>query len=354
LIPDPVYDYYLDQVIREMEMKVAFFDTKKYDEDFFNEANKEFDFTIKYFSERLSIDTVIMASGYDVVCAFVNDDINKEVILKLEEQNVGLLAMRCSGYNNIDMKTAFNKIKICRVPAYSPYAVAEHALALIMSLNRKTHKAYNRTRESNFSIKGLLGFDLHGKKAGVIGTGKIGRIFIKIIKGLGMDVVAYDPYPNESFSRDLGFSYVAIEDLYKNSDIISLHCPLTKDTFHLIDKDAVSLMKNNVMIINTSRGGLIDTRALVDSLKEGRVGYVGLDVYEEEENFFFEDHSDSIVQDDVLSRLQTFANVLITSHQGFFTKEALQNISNTTLSNIKDFRSGKTLINEICYHCDQS
>ena len=337
-----------------MKMKIAFFDAKKYDIDFFNEANKEFEFTIKYFSERLSIDTVIMASGYDAVCAFVNDDINEEVILKLEEQNIGLIAMRCSGYNNIDIKTALNKIQITRVPAYSPYAVAEHALALIMSLNRKTHKAYNRTRESNFSIKGLLGFDLHGKKAGVIGTGKIGRIFIKIVKGLGMDVVAYDPYPNESHAKDLGFSYAGIDELYRSSDVISLHCPLIKDTFHLIDKDAISLMKKNVMLINTSRGGLIDTKALVDSLKEGKVGYVGLDVYEEEENFFFEDHSDSIITDDILARLQTFGNVLITSHQAFFTKEALWNISFTTLSNIKEFQSGNTLTNEICYHCDQN
>lgn len=335
-------------------MKIAFFDTKKYDKDFFNEANKKFEFTVKYFSERLSIDTVIMASGFDVVCAFVNDDINKEVILKLEELNIGLLAMRCSGYNNIDMKAALNKIRITRVPSYSPYAVAEHALALIMSLNRKTHKAYNRTRESNFSIKGLLGFDLNGKKAGVIGTGKIGRIFIRIVKGLGMNVIAYDPYPNESHAEDIGFTYVELDELYRNSDIISLHCPLTSDTFHLIDKDAVGLMKKNVMIINTSRGGLIDTKALVDSLKEGKVGYVGLDVYEEEENFFFEDHSDSIVTDDILARLQTFSNVLITSHQAFFTKEALGNISFTTLSNIKEYQIGSPLSNEICYHCDQN
>ncbi len=335
-------------------MKIAFFDAKQYDIDFFNEANKNFQFTVKYFSERLSIDTVIMASGFDAVCAFVNDDINKEVILKLEEQNIGLIAMRCSGYNNIDMKAALNKIRITRVPAYSPYAVAEHALALIMSLNRKTHKAYNRTRESNFSIKGLLGFDLNGKKAGVIGTGKIGRIFIRIVKGLGMDVIAYDPYPNESHAEDIGFTYVELDELYRSSDIISLHCPLTNDTFHLIDKDAVGLMKKNVMLINTSRGGLIDTKALVESLKEGNVGYVGLDVYEEEENFFFEDHSDSIVTDDILARLQTFNNVLITSHQAFFTKEALGNISSTTLSNIKEFQSGGPLTNEICYHCDQN
>lgn len=335
-------------------MKIAFFDAKQYDIDFFNEANKEFKFTVKYFSERLSIDTVIMASGYDVVCAFVNDDINKEVILKLEEQSIGHIAMRCSGYNNIDMKAALNKIRITRVPAYSPYAVAEHALALIMSLNRKTHKAYNRTRESNFSIKGLLGFDLNGKKVGVIGTGRIGRIFIRIMKGLGMEVTAYDPYPNQSHAEDLDFSYVELDELYKSSDIISLHCPLTSDTFHLIDKNAVALMKKNVMIINTSRGGLIDTKSLVDSLKEGKIGYVGLDVYEEEENFFFEDHSDSIVTDDILSRLQTFSNVLITSHQGFFTKEALGNISFATLSNIKAFQDGSNLSNEICYHCDQN
>ncbi len=333
-------------------MKIAFFDAKKYDKEFFDEANKEFGFTIKYFSERLSVDTVIMASGYDVVCAFVNDEINEDVILKLEEQNIRHIAMRCSGYNNIDMKTALNKIRITRVPAYSPYAVAEHALALIMSINRKTHKAYNRTRESNFSIKGLLGFDLYGKKAGVVGTGMIGRIFIRIVKGLGMDVVAYDPFPNEEFAKDLGFKYVGIDELYKTADVISLHCPLTKETFHLIDKDAVKLMKSNVMLINTSRGGLIDTKALVDSLKEGKIGYVGLDVYEEEENFFFEDHSDSIITDDILSRLQTFSNVLITSHQAFFTKEALDNISFTTLSNIREFQTGNTLTNEICYHCD--
>lgn len=332
-------------------MKIAFFDAKKYDIASFNEANKEFGYTIKYFSERLSADTVIMASGYDVVCAFVNDDISAEVLEILEKQNVELIAMRCSGYNNIDMKSALNKLHVTRVPAYSPYAVAEHALALVMSLNRKTHKAYNRTRESNFSINGLLGFDLNGKKAGVIGTGKIGQIFIKIVKGLGMDVVAYDPYPNESIAKALGFSYVDIKELHRISDLISLHCPLTDETFHLINKDAISLMKKNVMLINTSRGGLVDTRALVDSLKEGKIGYVGLDVYEEEEGFFFEDHSDSIITDDILARLQTFSNVLITSHQAFFTKEALHNISYTTLSNIKEFQSGNELTNEICYHC---
>lgn len=337
-----------------MKMKIAFFDAKKYDIDFFNEANEEFKFTIKYFSERLNIDTAIMTSGYNVVCAFVNDDISEEVLKILEKQNVGLIAMRCSGYNNIDMKSALNKLHIARVPAYSPYAVAEHALALIMTLNRKTHKAYNRTRESNFSINGLLGFDLNGKKAGVIGTGKIGQIFIKIVKGLGMDVVAYDPYPNESAAGELGFSYVDLKELHQTSDVISLHCPLTDDTFHLVNKNAFGLMKENVMLINTSRGGLIDTKALVDSLKDGKIGYVGLDVYEEEENFFFEDHSDSIITDDILARLQTFNNVLITSHQAFFTKEALRNISYTTLSNIKEFQSGSSLTNEICYHCDQN
>lgn len=335
-------------------MKIAFFDAKQYDIASFDEANEEFGYKIKYFSEHLSVDTAIMTSGYNVVCAFVNDDISEEVLNILEKQNVELIAMRCSGYNNIDMKSALNKLHIVRVPAYSPYAVAEHALALIMSLNRKTHKAYNRTRESNFSINGLLGFDLNGKKAGVIGTGKIGQIFIKIVKGLGMEVEAYDPYPNESAAADQGFSYVSIKELYQNSDLISLHCPLTDNTFHLIDKDAMGLMKKNVMLINTSRGGLIDTRALVKSLKKGKIGYVGLDVYEEEEKFFFEDHSDSIVTDDILARLQTFSNVLITSHQAFFTKEALGNISHTTLSNIKEFQSGKELTNEICYNCDQN
>ena len=333
-------------------MKIAFYDAKPYDIYFFNVANKEFGFTIKYFSERLTADTAIMATGFDVICAFVNDEITKEVLLKLEELNIRFIAMRCSGYNNIDMKSALNKLQITRVPAYSPYAVAEHALALVMALNRKTHKAYNRTRESIQAIYICSWCDLHGKEAERQQIAIIGRNFIKIVKGLGMDVVAFDPYPNKTFEKDLGFSYVGINELYKSSDIISLHCPLTKETFHLIDNDVINLMKRDIMLINTSRGGLINTKALVEALKEGRIGYVGLDVYEEEENFFFEDLSDTIMTDDVLARLQTFSNVLITAHQAFFTKEALHNISFTTLSNIKEFQTGSVLTNEICYKCN--
>ncbi|HOV15386.1 MAG TPA: 2-hydroxyacid dehydrogenase, partial [Spirochaetota bacterium] len=266
---------------------------------------------------------------------------------------IGLVALRCAGYNNVDLKEAFGNIHIVRVPAYSPYAVAEHAISLIMALNRKTHKAYNRTREGNFSINGLLGFDMFGKTAGVIGTGKIGKILINILKGFGMKILVYDLFPDTKFAKDENIEYCELDKIYKEADIISLHCPLSKETTHLINKESLSKMKPNVMIINTSRGHLIDTKALINALKDGKIGSAGLDVYEEESEYFFEDHSGNILNDDILARLLTFNNVLITSHQAFFTKEALKNICETTFNNIKDYFEGKNLVNEICYKCNQ-
>ena len=268
----------------------------------------------------------------------------------LYEGGVKLIAMRCAGYNNVDFEACHDRIHVVRVPAYSPYAVAEHAAALMVTLNRKTHKAYNRTRESNFNINGLLGFDLHQKTLGIIGTGKIGQIFANIGKGYGMKILAYDKFPNDA----PGIEYCDLDTLYKESDVISLHCPLLKDTHHMINSESISKMKEGVMIINTSRGGLIHSEDLIDAIKERKVGSAGLDVYEEEEAYFFEDFSDEIIEDDVLARLLSFNNVLVTSHQAFFTKEALSNISRTTLSNIQSFANHEYLENEICYVCDKN
>lgn len=330
-------------------MRVAFYDTKPYDKDSFNKANKNFNYELKFLEARLTEDTAMLAKGYDVVCAFVNDTLNKNVIDQLVKDGVKLLALRCAGYNHVDFKAAYKKLHVVRVPAYSPYAVAEHAMALMMTLNRKTHRAYSRTRDHNFNISGLTGFDLYGKTIGVIGTGKIGQVFIDICKGLGMNILAYDLYPTEIE----GVTYTNLEELYKNSDIISLHCPLTKDTHHIINDMAISQMKDGVMIINTSRGALIDTSSLIEGLKNRRVGSAGLDVYEEESDYFFEDFSTQILDDDQLARLLSFNNVLITSHQAFLTNEALKNIADTTLYNIKSFEDNKALDNEICYYCPQ-
>ncbi len=332
--------------------KIAFFDTKPYDKRSFNEINKDFGYEIKYFKTRLSKETVELTDGYDAVCAFVNDELDKEVLDQLRENGIKLVALRCAGYNNIDLKNAYENVHVMRVPSYSPYSVAEHAAALILSLNRKTHRAFYRTRDGNFSIDGLMGFDLHGKTAGVIGTGKIGQCLISILKGFGMKVLAYDLYPNETYAKKTGVKYTDLETLYKESDVISLHCPLTPETHYLINDKAISLMKANVLLINTGRGLLIDTKALINGLKKGKIGGAGLDVYEEEAKYFFEDFSNSAIGDDVLARLMTFPNVLVTSHQGFFTKEALHNIAETTLQNINDFFEDKRLINEICYHCN--
>lgn len=334
--------------------KIAFFDSKPYDIESFKSTNEDYGYKLKFFESKLNEDTASLAEGYDVVCAFVNDNLSKPVIDKLLNGHTELIAMRCAGYNNVNLKAVHKKIHVVRVPAYSPYAVAEHALALIMTLNRKTHKAYYRTKENNFAIKGLLGFDMYGKTAGVIGTGKIGIIFAGILKGLGMDVMAYDLYPDNKAAQETGFRYVSLEELYEKSDVISLHCPLTKDTHHLINKSSIAQMKDNVMIINTGRGALIDTRALLDGLKSRKIGSAGLDVYEEESDYFFEDFSTEIVTDDVLARLLSFPNVLITSHQAFFTAEALNNIATTTLENIKAFFEDKALVNEVCYQCESN
>ena len=331
--------------------KVLLFDTKPYDKQFFDTQNKDYGFKIKYFEGHLNRDTASFTKGYRAICVFVNDIIDTEVIDHLVENNVKIIALRCAGYNNVDLKTALQRIHIVRVPGYSPYAVSEHAVALLLSLNRKTHKAYHRTRDGNFSINGLIGFDLHGKTAGIIGTGKIGKCFIKILKGFGMNIIAYDAFPDNKYAQTEGISYVGLSNLYAKSDIISLHCPLNKDTHHLVNKESIQQMKEGVLLINTGRGGLINTQDLIDGLKSGKIGSAGLDVYEEESEYFFEDFSFAMISDDVLARLLTFPNVLITSHQGFFTKEALTNIAKTTLENIKDYFEGKSLRNEVCYNC---
>lgn len=333
-------------------IKIAFFDSKPYDEAIFNKINKQYNFVLDYFKDRLKDETVSLTKNYDVVCAFVNDDISSDVINFLKDNQVKLIALRCSGYNNVDLKSAFKQIHVVRVPAYSPYAVAEHAVALMLTLNRKIHKSYNRTKENNFTLNGLIGFDMHNKIAGVIGTGKIGKALINILLGFGMKVLAYDKFPDLDFAREKGIKYVDLKELYKKSDIISLHCPLNSDTFHIINSDSITKMKNSVMIINTGRGKLIDTKALVKALKQEKVSFAGLDVYEEESEYFFEDFSTSFIDDDTLSRLLSFNNVVITSHQGFFTKEALESIAETTLKNIQDFFNDLSLDNEICYKCN--
>jgi D-lactate dehydrogenase len=337
-----------------MEKKrVAFFDAKPYDIEYFDGMNKKFGFELKYFKGHLTEDTVPLAKGFDAVCLFVNDTVTPAIVDALKGFGVGLIALRSAGYNNVDLKAAYGKVHVVRVPAYSPYAVAEHAMALILALNRKTHKAYYRMLDNNFTINGLLGFDLHGKTAGVLGTGKIGRIMIGILKGFGMRVLAYDPFPNAKIAKEDGFEYTGKDTLYRESDIITLHCPLTPETQYIIGADSIGKMKTGVMIINTSRGKLIDTKALIDGLKSRKIGYAGLDVYEEESEYFFEDYSGQIIEDDTLARLMSFNNVLITSHQAFFTKEALTNIADTTLTNIRDYFDHQPLANEICYQCGQ-
>ncbi|MBM4152979.1 MAG: 2-hydroxyacid dehydrogenase [Kiritimatiellaceae bacterium] len=334
--------------------KIIFFDAKPYDREFFDAANRDRGYEIKYINNRLSVDTVSLTAGYDAVCAFVNDELSAPVLDILSQNQVRVVAMRCAGYNNIDLKAAFGRIHIGRVPAYSPYAVAEHAVALILTLNRKTHKAYNRTRDSNFSLGGLLGFDLYGKTVGILGTGRIGQILAGILKGFGMRVLAYDHFPRPEWAAGAGVEYVSLEDLYRQSDIISLHCPLTSDTEYMINEQSLALMKDGVMIINTSRGGLIQTSALIQALKTGKIGSAGLDVYEEEDDYFFEDRSGEVLTDDVLARLFTFPNVLVTAHQAFFTHEALCNIAETTLSNLDVFFRNETMANEICYQCSKT
>ena len=327
--------------------KIIFFDIKDYDKEFFKKYEKDYNFEMTFLKVRLTEETANLTKGYDVVCGFANDNINKETIDIMAENGIKLLAMRCAGFNNVSLKDIHNRFKVVRVPAYSPHAIAEYTVGLILAVNRKIHKAYVRTREGNFSINGLMGFDLDGKTAGIIGTGKIGQILIKILKGFDMKVIAYDLYPNQKAADELGFEYVSLDELYAKSDIISLNCPLTKDTQYMINRRSMLKMKDGVILVNTGRGQLIDSADLVEALKDKKIGAVALDVYEEEENYFFEDKSNQVIEDDILGRLLSFYNVLITSHQAYFTKEAVDAITVTTLNNIRDFVEGKPLVNEV-------
>lgn len=329
-------------------MRIAIFDTHKFERDTLEAANKKYSFDLVFFDMRLTSLTAPAAKGFDVVCSFVNDDLKKDTLEQLSANGVRLIALRSAGFNHVDLTTAKTlNIPVVRVPEYSPYAVAEHALALMMTLNRKIHRAYNRVRDLNFNLDGLVGFDMHGKTVGVIGTGKIGRVMVGILRGLGCDVLAHDPYPDKNLERDNLVRYVDRETIYQNSDIITLHCPLTVQTRHMIDSGAIAMMKPHVLLINTGRGALIETQALVRSLKERKIGGAGLDVYEEEEGVFFQDLSGQGISDDILARLLTFPNVVITSHQAFLTHEALENIAATTLQNIAHFAKGEKLRNEV-------
>lgn len=329
-------------------MKVALFDAKPYDIESFEKHSVD-GLQIKFFETKLNEDTVNLAKGFDGVCIFVNDTANSKVIDALYNMGIKFIALRCAGYNNVDVKYAFNKIHIFHVPAYSPYAVAEHTMAMLLTSVRRIHKAYNRTKDFNFSLNGLTGFDLHGKTVGVVGTGKIGKIFINICNGFGMKVLAYDKYP----SHDCNINYVELDELLEKSDIISFHCPLNEESYHLINSESIKKLKKGVILVNTSRGPLIDSEALLEGIKERKIGAACLDVYDEESDIFFNDYSGHIVADDTLARLITMPNVLVTSHQAYLTEEALNNIAEVTLNNIKEFEANQRCDNELCYSCGQ-
>ena len=327
-------------------MRVIVFSDKPYWNRFLSSANTEYGHELTFIDPALNVQTVALAAGYRAVCVFVNDQVDRAVLHTLRQGGTELIALRCAGFNNVDLNTAAEVgIKVVRVPAYSPHAVAEHAISLILTLNRKIHRAYARVREGNMALEGLLGVDLHGKTIGILGTGKIGAIVGQIMHGFGCHILAHDPYPNDEVARFA--KYVPLEQLAAESDVITLHCPLTPETYHLVDSRWLEHVKPGCMIINTSRGALIDTQATIDALKTGRLGSLGLDVYEEEADLFFEDLSERVIQDDVFARLLTFPNVLITSHQGFFTQEAISQIAGTTLANIREFEEGIPLTNEI-------
>lgn len=328
----------------------AFFDAKPYETAQFEKAAEGTDVSFTFLETKLNEHTVTLAAGHDGVCVFVNDTVNAAVIDALYAQGVRLIALRCAGYNNVDVRHAYGKVHVVRVPAYSPYAVAEHAMALLLTSIRRIHKAYNRTREFNFSLNGMTGFDLHGKTIGVVGTGKIGRVFIDICKGFGMRILAYDKFP----AADVPCEYVTLEQLFRESDIISFHCPLTEETFHMVDAKSIEQMKKGVVLINTSRGALIDAEALLAGIKARKIGAACLDVYEEESDIFFEDFSGHIIDDDVLARLISMPNVIVTSHQAFLTAEALSNIAQTTVDNIREFYQSGACGNELCYHCGKT
>ena len=329
-------------------MRVAVFSSKPYDQRYLGAAAEGSDHQLDFFEAKLNCDHVPLAAGYDAVCVFVHDELNGEVLHKLAEGGTRLVVLRAAGFNNVDLEVAREVgIRVGRVPAYSPYAVAEHSAALILSLVRRTYRAYNRVRDGNFALDGLLGYDLHDRCVGVVGTGRIGTVFAKIMKGFGCRLMAYDPYPNEAM-RELGARYVELPELFAESDIIALHAPLTPETHHLVNRETLELVRPGVMIVNTSRGGLIDTEAAIEALKDGRIGYLGLDVYEEEDALgFFEDLSKDIIQDDTFARLLTFPNVLITAHQAFFTEEALQNIAESTVENLTAFERDGAPVHEV-------
>ena len=328
-------------------MKIAVFSTKPYDKTFLESANNQFGHTLYCTEHRLTADTAHIAKGYDSVCVFVHDNLDNKVITQLSEFGIKTIALRCAGFNNVDIDAAArHNIQVVRVPHYSPYAVAEHTVGLMLALDRKIYRAYNRVKEGNFSLNGLLGFDLHGRTVGIIGTGNIGAVTARILHGFGVTLLAHDPIQNDA-CLSLGVHYVALDELYARSDIITLHCPLTHDTHHLINDEAVEKMSQGVMLINTSRGKVIDTRAVTRGLKSGKIGYLGLDVYEQEGDLFYRDLSSEIIQDDVFERLLTFPNVIVTGHQGFFTEDALTNIAQTTLANITQCQQGKSCANLI-------
>jgi len=326
-------------------MKIAVFSNCAYDQEFLEKYNTGHELT--FFPQALNFDNVILTKTFDALCLFVNDRADEQVLAALAENGVKLILLRCAGFNNINLEAAEqNGIKILRVPAYSPEAVAEHALAMIMTLNRKTHKAYNRVKEGNFSLESLMGFNLHNCKVALIGTGNIGKAMYRILKGFGCQLSAYDPYPDADLLAD-GLTYASLAEVLKDAKIVTLHCPLTDQSFHMINEQTLKYIKQGAMLINTSRGALIQTSAVVDSLKSGQLGYLGLDVYEQESALFFRDHSGEVIQDDLIARLISFPNVLITSHQGFFTCEAMQQIAEITFSNADAFANGRQLINEI-------
>jgi D-lactate dehydrogenase len=330
-------------------MKIAFFDAKPYDRPAFDAFSEKHGVTFKYFETKLNEDTAMLARGFDGVCVFVNDTVNAAVIDRLCEMGVKVIALRCAGFNNVDMKHAFGRIHVLRVPAYSPYAVAEHAMAMLLTSIRRIHKAYIRTRDFNFSLAGMTGFDLYGKTVGVVGTGRIGRVFIDICRGFGMKVLAYDKFPAEGLDNGDTVRYVELGELFEKSDIISLHCPLTEETYHMIDESALEKCKKGVVLINTSRGALVDAEALLAGIKSRKVGAACLDVYEEESDVFFEDFSGHIIDDDVLARLISMPNVIVTSHQAFLTEEALYNIAETTANNLVSLFESGQCPNELCY-----
>jgi D-lactate dehydrogenase len=327
-------------------MKITFFSAKPYDIQFFNKGNTQYGFDIEYFETHLGPHIIKAVGEADAVCVFVNDKVNAEVIESLAKRGVKVIALRCAGFNNVDLAAATSHgIQVCRVPAYSPQAVSEHAVAMLLTLNRKTHKAYNRVREQNFSLQGLLGFDVHNKVVGVVGTGNIGKAFCKIMLGFGCKVIAFDVYPSDEL-KNFGVTYLPLTDVLAQADIISLHCPLNDQTKHMINEQTIKTMKPGVMLINTSRGGLVDSKAAIHGLKSGHIGYLGIDVYEQEDKLFFRDLSTQIIEDDVIQRLMSFPNVLITAHQAFFTEDALKQIADITLSNINNLLIGKQLENK--------